>query len=132
MLFDFYGTLAEKDATTPSSGIIAAELGYELAPEALRQFWDIDGQPHEEHSRSRDHYVAWQHARLRQMLEESGVPAPDDDVLFSRILARISSTRARRLRRRVPVLTELRSRGRRSRSARTGTGTCARRSPLRD
>jgi putative hydrolase of the HAD superfamily len=112
VLFDFYGTLAEKDATTPSWESIAAELGYELAPEALRQHWDIDGQPHEEHSRSREHYVAWQHARLRTMLEASGVPAPDDDVLFARILASYSSTaRLTAYDDAVPVLTELRSRG---------------------
>ena len=94
VLFDFYGTLAEKDASTPSWESIAADLGYELAPEALRQFWDIDGEPHDEHSQSREHYVAWQHTRLHRLLATSGVPAPDDDVLFARSSRRTARWRA--------------------------------------
>ena len=58
---------------------MVAEVGYELPDDVRDRWWNdgIDGTEHDEHSQSRDHYVAWQQARMRGMLDECGVPAPN-------------------------------------------------------
>ena len=106
-------------------------VGYELPDEVRDRWWNdgIDGTEHDEHSQSRDHYVAWQQARIRGMLDECGVP-PDDAG---------RAHRARPRDRRAPPHARLRrghgacspssdAAGSRSRSAPTGTGTSPRRS----
>ena len=87
VVFDFYGTLAETRDWGPSFEEIASELGYELDPEVRNRWWNdgIDGIEHDEHSQSRDHYVAWQQARMRGMLREAGVAECDHDVFIARI-----------------------------------------------
>jgi putative hydrolase of the HAD superfamily len=87
VLLDFYGTLAETPDWGPSWEQLVAELGYELAPDVRERWWNdgIDGVEHDEHSVSRDHYVAWQQARVRSMLDECGVPACDQDILIARV-----------------------------------------------
>ena len=65
VIFDFYGTLA--DATHwVSIDDVLAEHGYALQPELRDRWWNqgVDGIAHPEHSQSREHYVAWQQARL--------------------------------------------------------------------
>src|SRR3954470_1067899 len=86
VVFDFYGTLAETADWGPSWEQLVAELGYDLDPEIRNRWWNdgVDGIEHDEHSRSRDHYVAWQQLRLRGMLDECGVPAPSQDILIER------------------------------------------------
>ena len=114
VIFDFYGTLAEAHARGPSWSQLFEDLGHEMSVEASRRLWNdgADGIEHDEHSKSRDHYVAWQQARVRQIIEESGVPKGDDDILFSQITERLGpaatsscSTTSQ------PVLAALRERG---------------------
>jgi putative hydrolase of the HAD superfamily len=87
VLLDFYGTLAETRDWGPSWTQVVADLGYELTPEIRERWWNdgIDGTEHDEHSVSRDHYVAWQQSRVRSMLDEVGVPACDHDILIARV-----------------------------------------------
>jgi putative hydrolase of the HAD superfamily len=89
VIFDFYGTLAETPDWGPSWAELVASAGYEL-PDDVRDRWWKDapnGMEHDEHSQSRDHYVAWQHARVRGMLEECGVPRATQDELIDRVRA---------------------------------------------
>jgi putative hydrolase of the HAD superfamily len=87
VVFDFYGTLAETPSWGPSWVELVAELGYELSPELRDRWWNdgIDGTEHDEHSQSRDHYVAWQQARVRGMLTEAEIPVADQDLLIARV-----------------------------------------------
>jgi putative hydrolase of the HAD superfamily len=113
VLLDFYGTLAETRDWGPSWEQLVAELGYELPPDVRDRWWNdgIDGIEHDEHSLSRDHYVAWQQARVRGMLDECGVAACDQDILIARV-REISGHRQIDAYSEVGhVLAELRSRG---------------------
>ena len=87
VIFDFYGTLAEATERGLSWAELFEEMGHTLSPEATHRFWNEgnDGRVHDDHSLSRDHYVAWQHTRLRDIIRESGVPEGDDDLVFSRM-----------------------------------------------
>jgi putative hydrolase of the HAD superfamily len=87
VVLDFYGTLAETRDWGPSWEQLVAELGYTLPPDVRDRWWNdgIDGIEHDEHSRSRDHYVAWQQGRVRGMLDECGVPPRDQDILIARV-----------------------------------------------
>ncbi len=113
VILDFYGTLAEITTAVPSFEEHIRDLGYELPQDARRRWWNdgIDGTEHDEHSQSRDHYVAWQRARMRAILDECGVPASDHDL----ILARADELSGHRLIEAYPeaasVLAELRARG---------------------
>jgi putative hydrolase of the HAD superfamily len=113
VVLDFYGTLAEAETGGPSWAQMFQELGHELSADATRRLWSdgFDGLEHDEHSRSRDHYVAWQHARVRAIIEASAVPEGDDDVLFSRITERLGAAHLRAYDESRRVLTELRDRG---------------------
>ena len=65
----------------PTYEATLAAHGYSL-PEEVQARWtaeSLDGVEHLEHSRSRDHYVAWERERLRQMVRECGVG--DDDAV---------------------------------------------------
>ncbi len=74
VLFDFYGTLAQATRWV-SIDVVLAEHGYELPNDVRDRWWNsgVDGVEHEEHSRSRDHYQAWQRQRLLAMLAETDV-----------------------------------------------------------
>jgi putative hydrolase of the HAD superfamily len=87
VILDFYGTLAETPDWGPSWEELVAELGYVLPSDVRERWWNdgIDGTEHDEHSQSREHYVAWQQARVRGMLDECGVPRHDQDVLIARV-----------------------------------------------
>jgi putative hydrolase of the HAD superfamily len=113
VIFDFYGTLAEARHGMPSWREMFADLGYELSDAATQRLWNggADGIEHHEHSRSRDHYVAWQHDRLRSIIAESGVASGDDDLLFSRITGTFGARNLRAYDESAPVLTALRERG---------------------
>jgi putative hydrolase of the HAD superfamily len=113
IIFDFYGTLAEANARGPSWSEMFQALGHEMSIEASRRLWNegADGIEHVEHSQSRDHYIAWQRARVRRIIEESGVPQGDDDVLFSQITERLGAPDLHAYDDAKPVLDELRARG---------------------
>ena len=85
VVFDFYGTLAETRDWGPSWEELIAEMGYELDPDLKERWWNdgIDGIEHDEHSRSREHYVAWQQSRVRRMLDEYVQAAGD---VYTRML----------------------------------------------
>jgi putative hydrolase of the HAD superfamily len=87
VVFDFYGTLAETPDWGPSWEELVAEVGYTLDPEIRNRWWNdgIDGTEHDEHSQSRDHYIAWQQARVRGMLDAAGLPGTVQDVLIARV-----------------------------------------------
>jgi putative hydrolase of the HAD superfamily len=86
VIFDFYGTLAESPSWGPSWQEMLADVGFDLPDEVRDRWWNdgIDGIEHDEHSRSRDHYVAWQQGRMRGMLDECRVPKATQDVLIER------------------------------------------------
>ena len=87
VLFDFYNTLAETTNFGPSWEELIADLGYELPADVRERWWNdgIDGTAHDEHSVSRDHYVAWQQSRVRSMLGECGVPDHAHDEFIRRV-----------------------------------------------
>jgi putative hydrolase of the HAD superfamily len=113
VLLDFYGTLAEDVHPTPAIDRVLAGRGYSL-PDHLREQWwngDLDGIEHLDESQSRDHYVAWQDARLVALLTEADVHPDEHDV----IVAELNAGRAQRELRAYPevpaVLEELRRAG---------------------
>ena len=89
VVFDFYGTLAESDGAGLKVADVLAEHGYELPDDVARRYWQdgLDGIEHDEHSVSRDHYVAWQTARLRGLLGECGVDDAEAAVIISQLRA---------------------------------------------
>jgi len=74
VVFDFYGTLARATRWLAIDDVLARR-GVELDPAVRDRWWNdgIDGIEHVEHSQSRDHYVAWQRARVLGMLAETDV-----------------------------------------------------------
>jgi putative hydrolase of the HAD superfamily len=110
---DFYGTLAETPDWGPSWEQLIVEIGYELPPDIRDRWWNdgIDGTEHDEHSQSRDHYVAWQQSRVRAMLDDCGVTPDDQDVLIARVRDIGAHRRMRSYDDVAPVLAELRTRG---------------------
>ena len=73
-LFDFYGTLARATRWVSADEVLT-EHGYTLTDEQrVIYFADgLDGVEHDEHSQSRDHYLAWQRERTLAMLTASDV-----------------------------------------------------------
>jgi putative hydrolase of the HAD superfamily len=86
VIFDFYNTLAESPAWGPSWREMVADIGFDLPADVQDRWWNdgVDGIEHDEHSQSRDHYVAWQQMRLRGMLTECGVPTASQNELIVR------------------------------------------------
>jgi putative hydrolase of the HAD superfamily len=87
VLFDFYGTVAHAASWGPSRQDVLARHGYEV-PEHVQRRWvveTIDGLDHREHSRSREHYRAWERGRIRDFLAECGVGPDDADRLIDDI-----------------------------------------------
>ena len=80
-MFDYYGTVAISDGTGMPIREVLASRGYDLTDDLARYYWQdgIDGKEHVEHSRSREHYVAWRRAWLHHLLHECGVPGDDFD-----------------------------------------------------
>jgi putative hydrolase of the HAD superfamily len=113
VLFDFYNTLAETTNWGPSWEELVGELGYDLPADVRERWWNdgIDGTEHDEHSVSRDHYIAWQQSRVRSMLGECGVPVATQDVLIERVREIGAHNRIDAYAEVEPVLRELRGRG---------------------
>jgi putative hydrolase of the HAD superfamily len=83
VLLDFYGTVARATRWVSIDEVLAGH-GYEITPEAIQTFFNdgIDGIEHDEHSQSREHYLAWQRARTLAMLAETDVhPGEYEDIL---------------------------------------------------
>jgi len=113
VIFDFYGTLAETPDWGPSWQEMVAEVGYELSDDVRDRWWNdgIDGTEHDEHSQSRDHYVAWQQARVRGMLAECAIPVDIQEVLIARVREIGAHRRMRAYDEVADVLGGLRTRG---------------------
>jgi putative hydrolase of the HAD superfamily len=113
VILDFYGTLAESTGAGLAWADLFSEIGHTLSQEAIDRLWNQgnDGVEHLEHSQSRDHYVAWQQARLRQIIEESGVPEGDDDLLFARMTELLGTQDLAAYPESREILAELRDRG---------------------
>jgi len=113
VIFDFYGTLAETPDWGPSWEELVAELGYALPAEVRDRWWNdgIDGIEHDEHSQSREHYVAWQQTRMRGMLTEVGVAPCDQDVLIAPVHEISGHRRITAYDEVLPVLAALRAAG---------------------
>ena len=113
VIFDFYNTLAESPAWGPSWQEMVADIGFELPAEVQDRWWNdgVDGIEHDEHSQSRDHYVAWQQARMQGMLDECGMPRAMQDVLIARARELGGHRRIVAYDETLAVLGELRARG---------------------
>jgi putative hydrolase of the HAD superfamily len=113
VVFDFYGTLAESDGSGLRVADLLTEHGYELTADVARRYWQdgLDGIEHDEHSISRDHYVAWQTRRLHNLLGECGVGVTEAEVIVSRLRADGAAPRMRAYPEAGEVLTELRAQG---------------------
>jgi putative hydrolase of the HAD superfamily len=112
VLFDFYGTLARATRWLSVDEVLA-EHGYEL-PDAVRDRWwndGLDGIEHFEHSKSRDHYVAWQQQRLLAMLAETDVHPGEYEVIVTKLRAGNEGRVLEAYDETVDVLTTLRARG---------------------
>lgn len=113
VIFDFYGTLAETPDWGPSWADLVAAVGYELPDDVRDRWWNdgIDGTEHDEHSQSREHYVAWQQSRIRGMLADCGVPSHVQDDLIARVRELGAHRKMRAYDETIHVLAELRARG---------------------
>jgi putative hydrolase of the HAD superfamily len=113
VIFDFYGTLAETPDWGPSWQEMVSDVGYELPDDVRDRWWNdgIDGAEHDEHSKSRDHYVAWQSARVRGMLAECSVPGDIQELLLARVREFGAHRRMRAYDEVIDVLGGLRARG---------------------
>ena len=96
-----------------SVDVVLAEHGYELPDEVRERWWNdgLDGIEHDEHSQSRDHYVAWQQQRLLAMLSETDVHPGEYEVIIEKMRAGNASRVMEAYEETADVLTELRSRG---------------------
>jgi putative hydrolase of the HAD superfamily len=113
ILFDFYGTLAESDGTGLRVADVLTEHGYELPDDVARRYWQdgLDGIEHDEHSVSREHYVAWQTQRLRGLLGECGVGDAAAGVMIDRLHAQSARPKMRAYDDAAEVLASLRAEG---------------------
>src|SRR5262249_7672269 len=87
VIFDFYGTLARNVAETPGVGDVLADHGYRL-PDAAGEIWwdgDLGGVERRDRSRSRDHYVAWQHERLLELLAAADVHPGEYEAILTKL-----------------------------------------------
>jgi len=113
VIFDFYNTLAESPRWGPSWQEMVAEVGFDLPADVQDRWWNdgVDGIEHDEHSQSRDHYVAWQQARMQGMLDECGMPRAMQETLIARAREIGGPRHIVAYAETLPVLGELRSRG---------------------
>lgn len=88
VLLDFYGTVARATRWV-SADTVLAEHGYRLSEDAHRRWYNdgLDGIEHDEHSVSREHYVAWQRERTLAMLAETDVHPGEYEAILEKIRA---------------------------------------------
>jgi putative hydrolase of the HAD superfamily len=113
VLVDFYGTLARAVTWGPTREEVLSRRGFIVPAEVRRQWGDqhIDGIEHLEHSRSAEHYRAWERDRLRRMVVECGVGPDDAEVLVDDLYAASKSFALEAYPEVPDVLTELRRGG---------------------
>ncbi len=109
VLLDFYGTLGESTWTSNWLDELFTARGYVIRRGHAADEWD--GQEHDEHSQSRDHYVAWLRSRWVELLTDSGVPRAEHDDFLAAIDARRSEWEMRLYPEALEVLHGLRARG---------------------
>lgn len=112
VLLDFCGTLARATHWVSFDDVLAAR-GHRLAPDAYERWHNdgIDGIEHDEHSASRDHYVAWQRERTMAMLAETDVHPGEYEAILDELRTG-NASRVIEAYDEVPeVLAELRARG---------------------
>jgi putative hydrolase of the HAD superfamily len=112
VLLDYYGTLAQATHWVSADDVLA-EHGYELPP-GTRDRWfndGIEGIEHLEHSRSRDHYMAWQRGRILGMLSETDVHPGEYEVILQKLRDGAQSRVLEPYPEAPDVLAELRRRG---------------------
>ena len=111
VIFDFYGTLA-RSTHWVSIPEVLGEHGVEVPDAAMRQYFEgHDGVEHVEHSRSREHYLAWQRRRMLAMLAETDVHPGEYDEIVDKLRAGTATRVLERYPEVADVLGELRDRG---------------------
>jgi putative hydrolase of the HAD superfamily len=113
VVFDFYGTLGESavDEWWLEEALVAHGYALDRAAEVRWSSNSWDGREHHEHSRSAEHYAAWERERFRGLLGDCGVPAAEVDTVVAEIEARRDAFRMACYADSVPVLEELRAAG---------------------
>ena len=112
VLLDFYGTVAGDALGVGGRGARRARVPARTGDAYQRWYNDgIDGIEHDEHSQSRDHYVAWQRQRTLAMLAETDVHPGEYEEILEKLRAG-SATRTIEAYDEAPeVLDALRARG---------------------
>lgn len=112
VLLDFYGTVARATQWVSADAVLA-EHGYHLEPDAYQRFYNdgIDGIEHDEHSQSREHYVAWQRQRTLAMLAETDVHPGEYEEILEKLRGGNASRVIEAYDEADEVLRELRARG---------------------
>jgi len=112
VLADFYGTLARATTWVSADEVLAAH-GYELDPEHRAIYFadGLDGVEHDEHSKSRDHYIAWQRERTLAMLAASDVHPGEYEAIVEKLRRGTEARVLEAYDEVAGVLAELRARG---------------------
>lgn len=112
VLLDFYGTLARATRWVSADEVLA-EHGYHLSDDHRAIYFadGLDGAVHDEHSRSRDHYTAWQRERTLAMLAASDVHPGEYEVIIDKLQAGAADRQLDPYPEVAGVLDELRRRG---------------------
>jgi putative hydrolase of the HAD superfamily len=114
VLFDFYGTLARAVSWGESHAQVFARRGLAFDPSTWSDGFVgevSDGVEHLDHSRSRDHYLAWEHDRLRRRARACGVGDDDLEALVADLHTASKTYVLKAYDEVADVLTELRRRG---------------------
>ncbi len=92
---------------------VLAEHGYQIKPDMYEHYFNdgIDGTEHDEHSQSRDHYVAWQRQRTLAMLAQTDIHPGEHDVIVEKLRAGNASRVIEAYDEAADVLIALRARG---------------------
>ena len=112
VLFDFYGTLARATRWVSADEVLT-EHGYTLSDEQRAIYFadGLDGAVHDEHSQSRDHYVAWQHERTLAMLSAADVHPGEYETIIEKLRTGASNRQLEAYTEVPEVLAGLRDRG---------------------
>jgi putative hydrolase of the HAD superfamily len=112
VLLDFYGTVARATSWVSADEVLT-EHGYQLDPELFERWYNdgIDGIAHDEHSQSRETYVAWQRQRTLSMLAETDVHPGEYEEILEKLRAGSATRTIEAYDEAAEVLDTLRARG---------------------
>lgn len=112
-MFDFYGTLAIRRGDSEPLRDILDRFGHSVADDVIWRYFNdgIDGTVHDEHSQSREHYIAWQRQRFTGWMRAADIPERDHDPINDALYASWSSGAMVAYPEADAVLRELRDRG---------------------